>query len=663
MKSIVVVFFLCIFTFNLFSQTIKDTVEIKEVTITGSKSRKKDKSLVPMQTLSRIELDKISGVSAADAVKNFSGITIKDYGGLGGLKTVMVRSLGANHTGVFIDGVQFSDAATGQIDLGRISTENAGEISLFIGQPSSLCQPARYYASASVISIQSLAPIFVHKNYSFKASYKTGSFGLKNTYFSLQNKYNHQIYSHFSCTYVNANGEYPYRLQYGSSLDTTLWRNNSDIESININFSFTKEFSDSSKMLIKSYYYWSNRGLPGAVVYYNPFSSQRLWNMDFFTNLQYKTKETKRLQWLSNLKYSQNRLRYLDPEYLNQEGKLDNQYLQQEYYLSQAMLYKITDSLNFSIALDLFLNSLSANLYQYAQPVRLSSLSSFSINYALRKMKINSSVLATSVREKTLTGEAAPSRNELSPSFSLGYKLFNQPSLLFRFLYKDIFRMPTFNDLYYTLLGNNHLKPEFTKQYNLGFTGSAQAKFLHYISFKADVFYNRITDKIVAIPTKNLFVWSMHNIGIVETKGFEVQTHFITKPFLQNWKLSLQSNYTFQKAIDVTHSLSTSYKQQIPYMPYETFSTMFSIDYKKISLNYNFLFNGFRYILGENTYQNMIEAWKVTDISILSHFKIKKNDVKFKIEISNLFNKQYEVIKSFPMPGRAFYFTFTLSNE
>jgi outer membrane cobalamin receptor len=125
----------------------------------------------------------------------------------------------------------------------------------------------------------------------------------------------------------------------------------------------------------------------------------------------------------------------------------------------------------------------------------------------------------------------------------------------------------------------------------------------------------------------------------------------------------LQSNYTFQKAIDVTHSLSTSYKQQIPYMPYETFSTMFSIDYKKISLNYNFLFNGFRYILGENTYQNMIEAWKVTDISILSHFKIKKNDVKFKIEISNLFNKQYEVIKSFPMPGRAFYFTFTLSNE
>ena len=41
----------------------------------------------------------------ADAVRQFTGVQLKDYGGAGGLKTVNVRSLGSEHVGVFIGGI------------------------------------------------------------------------------------------------------------------------------------------------------------------------------------------------------------------------------------------------------------------------------------------------------------------------------------------------------------------------------------------------------------------------------------------------------------------------------------------------------------------------------------------------------------------------------
>ena len=87
-----------------------------------------------MQQMDILTLKSMPGLSVADALRDFSGVTIKDYGGLGGLKTVVVRSLGANHTGVFIDGAPVSDAATGQIDLSRIPLEELETIELYIGQ-------------------------------------------------------------------------------------------------------------------------------------------------------------------------------------------------------------------------------------------------------------------------------------------------------------------------------------------------------------------------------------------------------------------------------------------------------------------------------------------------------------------------------------------------
>ena len=82
--------------------------------------------------------------------------------------------------------------------------------------------------------------------------------------------------------------------------------------------------------------------------------------------------------------------------------------------------------------------------------------------------------------------------------------------------------MPTFNDLYYQEVGNRSLKPEKTQQFDIGMTYNRYfAKNKIHLSLIGDLYYNLVKDKIVAIPSKNLFVWSMINYGKVEILGIE----------------------------------------------------------------------------------------------------------------------------------------------
>ena len=74
-----------------------------------------------------------------------------------------------------------------------------------------------------------------------------------------------------------------------------------------------------------------------------------------------------------------------------------------------------------------------------------------------------------------------------------------------RAFYKRIFRMPTFDDLYYTFIGNKDLKPEYTTLYNVGGTYKRvwEKGLLRSAELRADGYYNEVEDKIVAMPTSN----------------------------------------------------------------------------------------------------------------------------------------------------------------
>ena len=64
----------------------------------------------------------------------FTGVQTKSYGGLGGMKTITFRSLGAGHISVVSDHFALSQTQSGQADLGQIPVDfiNKLEVNKFM---------------------------------------------------------------------------------------------------------------------------------------------------------------------------------------------------------------------------------------------------------------------------------------------------------------------------------------------------------------------------------------------------------------------------------------------------------------------------------------------------------------------------------------------------
>ena len=131
---------------------------IEEVEVTAHRLSRNVSTSVPTQTMGRDLLDAVAAQNAADAIRHFAGTNVKDYGGIGGLKTVSVRGLGATHTAVSYDGVVVGNCQAGQIDLGRFTAHSMEGIALHIGQTDDLAATARALASGSLVSLSSRIP-------------------------------------------------------------------------------------------------------------------------------------------------------------------------------------------------------------------------------------------------------------------------------------------------------------------------------------------------------------------------------------------------------------------------------------------------------------------------------------------------------------------------
>lgn len=645
------------------------TYFIPEITVSDIYQTREVRSTAPLQIFSKDALKNLNALQVSDAVKHFAGVTVKDYGGIGGLKTISIRSLGAQHTAVGYDGITLTDCQTGQIDLGRFSLDNVDQLSLSNGQSDNIFQPARFFASAGILNIQTLTPRFEDgKHTNISASFKTGSWGLVNPSLLLEQRISRKWTVSANGEWMSSDGHYPYTLYYGNEegdLSSREKRKNTDVQTFRAEAGLYGNFSDKEQWRLKAYYFQSSRGLPNATTFYYTHSSQRLWDKNTFIQSQYKKEFNRQWVFQTSAKWNWSYQRYLDPDYKGSTGEIENSYYQQEYYLSGSVLYRLLNNLSFSLSSDGSINTMNANLNDFAHPTRYSWLTAFAGKYVNNWLTLSASALATVIYEQTDKGGSAGNHRKLSPYVSASFKPFDKEEFRIRIFYKDIFRLPSFNDLYYGETGNNKLKPENARQYNIGLTYSKDVcPFLPYLSATVDAYYNKITDKIIAYPTKNLAVWSMRNLGSVEIKGIDVTGNVSLQP-CEKLRINLSGNYTYQRALDVTNSDPASeegrtYKHQIAYTPRVSGSGQVGIETFWVNLSYSFLFSGKRYAVGQNIAANRLDSYSDHSISASRDFRIKKVTTSLSVEILNIMNKNYEIVKSFPMPGRSVRATFSV---
>lgn len=622
----------------------------------------------PVQIITRENPGWQDGLSVADAIRFFSGTQLKDYGGVGGLKTIDVRSMGTNHTAIMLDGVPLDNVQNGQVDLGKYALDNLSSISLYNNQNSQVFQPARAFASSASIYLTSRMPALDSSHPQVaRLTLKTGSFGLwsPSAYYATRLSGIWRMRVNGSALF--SQGDYPFT--YSNSVyDTTLHRENGDVQSYHAGLGLEGDFKDSSQLSLSIYGFRRQMGLPGAIVSNRFTNQERQDENNYFIQANYLRPIGKRDQLKLLFKYNYDYLRYSNPGiqklYITEadtlQGPLTNHYRQRSFYGSLANMYAITAFWRADFSADLTYDRLQTDLYGFPRPSRWTAYLAAASQLELGQWQVAGNILSTMVRDRVEAGPGAPDKNEWTPSLSLSWKPFMHSDLKIRGFYKRIFRMPTFNDLYYTQLGETNLKPEYTTQYDLGATYIKSLQGIwQSVLLQADVYYNQVRNKIVAIPTTSLFRWQMANLGLVHIKGLDLTAK--TALAFHDWQLTAGLQYTYQKAEDYTDAQTLTYKNQLPYIPVHSGSLVLDAAYRKFSLKYSFLYDGERYSQSYNSLVNYVPAWYTHDLAVLYKCRINKNQQAIiLLSVDNLLDQDYDVIVNYPMPGRNFKIGVTL---
>lgn len=614
---------------------------LHEVVVRGTR-----RPLATVQKLSGAQLQSLSSTSVADALKYFSGVQIKDYGGLGGVKTINVRSLGSQHVGVYIDGIRLTNAQNGTVDLGKYSLSTLESVSLYNANKLDLCQSPSEYASGATVYLRTRRP----ENDSLTVLGGIGSF---HTY---QGRVNAQMsrgrWSGFvDVEYVNSRGDYPFR--YKSEYEDTVGRReNSDIkywraEGALFNGGFASHV----------YMYVSERGCPGGII--RRLSDKytnigREWDTDFFVQSSYSHEFAGGHRLKFNLKYGHEYLRYNTDYPDNQNtSRADNHYWENDAYLSAAYSWKPLSWLGVSTGVDGRMSWLDADLRRFDPVRRLDVKSVLAVQTDWRGLRFAGSVLYQHYKDYTSykVGAADP-LDKFTPSLSLGYTL---RGLTLRAWYKRIFRAPTLNDLYYTQAGNRNLKPEFTTQWNVGAEYQWTPAPAWFISAQADGYINHITNRIVCLPMRGTYSWTMLNYGKTYCRGLNSTVSVNYTP--GDWNFALVGTITWQKDINRTDpDDEDTYDKPICYAPSFSSGATATVGWKMLTLSVSELHVSKRMFSYADA-EDILKPYDNVDVKLTGVYRW----LTASLEINDLFDVQYEHVPRYPMPGRNFKFTLSFS--
>ena len=527
-----------------------------------------------------VKTEDLSFHSVGEAISLIPDIQIADYGP-SGAKYASGRGLGTAHTGVFLDGVLVRDVQNNQTDLSKFDLSNLSTISVFNGQKFSMLAPASSYAYGTSIYLKSR----LDYNRSYSARLEYGSF---NTLFANIHA-NQPIGEHILSADLNYN-------------NTDGYRENSDLVkySAELNYKF-------KGLALKAKYSNSEFGTPGSTSW---LSDGRQLDRNTLIQASYdKIWDKVAISFAG--KYSNDFMSYKD-------SWSDNDYKLQSGYTSAVLGYNPVSWLDLSVASDLQITDMLCNVEEYPRVQRYNSTNTFNFKFSGEKVAFHTTILYNYVKDNEVNW------SNFAPAFTLSY---SDNSLDLFLSYKEIFRVPNMNELYYPYYSNKDLRSENVSQVDLGFK-----EILGKFSVSSDLYINHVTDKILSIeplyiPTN---YQSVYGHGITSFVSYET--------FKGNWNLNMKVSHSYEESL--------SDGKSIPYIPKHTITLNSLVKYKSWSLLLTDVFKS----SSVDACQSLVSPYNVLNASLEYTFKCK-TPIKFGVNCYNILNEKYEVVPGYPMPG------------
>lgn len=577
-----------------------------------------------------------------DLLKHVPGITLKNYGGLGGLKTISARGINGAHTGIYVDEFLLPNNLNGQIDLSNVQVENIEELKFTYFTKINKIQPVSSFFTSNNLFLSTFENYFVRDTFQLKYQTKIGSFRQFDNYLSVKLSDSNKYISAF-VKYKQAKGNFPFSFQnYKQTIIDK--RVNNDFKEFFAGLNMGKLLRKGGQIRLMNQYHQADKGLPGAYILYNSFASQRLYEKTMTNNLYYSPKSGKRNSGRIYLSNINNELNYIDSSYLNEVNFLKNNFFTNHTTLGLLHKFRSNKSSVTTGIEEEYSTLIGSNYVQKIQRFHTKMM----VNFGIELPKWNLDFLFGLQHVNNEGPNGIYEKFSYNPTISYTSK--NPFPIIgdFHLILKRSLRMPTFSELYYNQMGNLDLLPEIANQFSFGSYYGFDLK-RQQLSFNYNAFVNSVENKIVAVPTKNLFVWSIQNVENVFIYGIEST---LNHRYQQNeFQVASTVNYTFQKVLN-NDKTSSIYRHQIAYMPVHTanFSLNFQLKNTGFTINSNYV--SMRYALNENLVSNEIQAFNTIDFSINYHFKYRNNRINCYFTTKNITNTSYQYIKNYVMPGR-----------
>ncbi len=583
--------------------------------------------------------------------QKIAGITLKNYGGIGGMKTIAYRGISGTNTAIVLDGFSLQNTMVGQLDLSNLQVDNVHSLTFTSGVPSDELIPISALMQGNTLSLKTIENTPINDTLELRYTSKVGSFGQLDNYGSYKRSVTNSLLSVYG-KYRSFSGNYPYTLENGDLSSVSYRKNNQLYEGFG-GVNYAQVFNPQLKIRTSIHFNQSERGLPGAVILYNQTANQRLNQQNTYGNIVLEAKGSKgKMNIYNSLNYGY--LNYIDPSFLNNSGGLNQWYYNTINQTGVTLNRKIKDSAFMLYGgVEHTFSSLTATNQYVFSPKRYHLQSVLGMKATLKTFSFTVQVGNHTLQNQQ--GNSVKNTSAWTSYVQLEKRNYHPLVGLPRIWFKQTFRMPSFSELYYNTIGNHDLKPELALQFSAGTSYRFLKNSLH---LSVDAYYNKVDNKILAIPTKNLFVWSILNVGKVQIFGVDLMLR-------KNWRLSnkleldASTNYAFQQVQDISDEKATTYKNQLAYFPVHTLQS-------EISLLWNnrtgiFISNSTiskRFVLNENTSSNELQGFSTFDLTC--YYKMnsyKKNKLKLSMTVKNLANTPYQYISYFVMPGRNYLMT------
>ena len=117
-------------------------------------------------------------------------------------------------------------------------------------------------------------------------------------------------------------------------------------------------------------------------------------------------------------------------------------------------------------------------------------------------------------------------------------------------------------------------------------------------------------------------------------------------------------NLTLQSVENKTNQESPNYGKQIAYYPKYTSGASLSYENPFVNLGIHFVAVASRWATNEHIESTKINGYQESGVTLWRNFTIGAHHFSLRADLKNIFDKQYEIVRLYPMPGRSFQVSF-----